>query len=73
MNHLLTQAYTGHGKFAQYLHRHKIIDSPNRKFCKNIIDSPKHTLIECTQFSDLHPSTDKKMVIGNPELTYKND
>ena len=69
MNHLLTQAYTGHGKFSQYIYyKHKIIDSPENKFCKNIIDSPKDTLIECPRFSDLRPSTDK-MVIGNHEFT----
>lgn len=43
----ITQALTGHGCFAQYLHRLGLLDDAGFWFCEHLNDDPNHTFFEC--------------------------
>lgn len=50
VNHYTTQFISGHGDFAQYLHKHSISDN---KYCTcGSVESPTHTLINCNTYRE---------------------
>ncbi|XP_039757876.1 uncharacterized protein LOC120632137 [Pararge aegeria] len=55
---LLTQVFTGHGGFSEYLHRFKCKDDPGCVCDENVDETIFHLLIDCPQHSraleDLH-------------------
>lgn len=49
-SHLLCQAFTGHGAFAQYLHRFKLKDSPDCACNTNSDETIIHLLTDCNKY-----------------------
>jgi len=47
INFRLTQALLGHGCFQSYLHRFKRADSPECRYCNNVLDDADRTIFEC--------------------------
>ncbi|XP_023238091.1 uncharacterized protein LOC111636936 [Centruroides sculpturatus] len=52
VEHCLTQFYTGHGRFYQYLHRFKISNQQNCTIC-GVPDGSRHYLLECPMLDDM--------------------
>ncbi|KAL4098767.1 hypothetical protein QTP88_023306 [Uroleucon formosanum] len=50
VNYYVTQALTGHGCFASYLHKYKKLESPDCWFCGQKNDNAHHTLFICDAF-----------------------
>ncbi|XP_045488939.1 uncharacterized protein LOC123690117 [Pieris rapae] len=50
-NPIMTQILTGHGAFAEYLHRFKIKTSPACECDENTIQTVEHLLVECPIFA----------------------
>lgn len=53
-NYYLTQFFTGHGDFEQYLHKFKIKTSPLCTICnEDINDTAQHTFFDCPAYAQL--------------------
>lgn len=63
-NYFLTQYLTGHGKFASYLKKFKIIKNSCCRECTKFEDDPDHTFIKCKNFDNIR----KKYNITAEEL-----
>lgn len=47
LDHRVSQALTGHGAFSGYLHRFRIIASPEYLLCDAPVDNAEHTIFIC--------------------------
>ena len=56
INYFCTQAYSGHGKCAEYLKRFKLIYNDVCRDCNKEVDSMEHTLFNCVSFSEKRKS-----------------
>ncbi|KAL4154115.1 hypothetical protein QTP88_001948 [Uroleucon formosanum] len=65
----ITQALTGHGCFARYLHRFGLLDDACCWFCGNTNDDPHHTFFKCDAWDNKR--RELNMTIGE-EVTADN-
>lgn len=65
----ITQALTGHGCFAQYLHRFGLLEEACCWFCGHLNDDPNHTFFECDAWHNKR--RELNMLIGE-EVTAEN-
>lgn len=72
LNNRRTQMFTGHGGFAEYLHRFKLKDSPYCDCDGSSTQDVVHLLDHCAKFSRLRYDTEAKMGCKISKDTYND-